>query len=124
MLEYSVPGTTAEEHDWMICSELEEFVHIGWATKWIHKRSVFLVSVGPRGLPRALTSESLPKRERLEIGKRNNGKATAVITHQANQSQFICTMKLVSCSTHLQSYAKIDNETKLEKLRTVAKNKS
>jgi len=31
---------------------------------------------------------------------------------------------LVSCSTHLQSCAKVDNETKLDKLRTVAQNKS
>jgi len=54
----------------------------------------------------------------------NNSKATAVTTHQVNQSQFICTRKLVSCSTHLQFYAKVDNETKLEKIRTVAKNKS
>jgi len=54
----------------------------------------------------------------------NNSKATAVTTHQANQSQFICTGNLISCSTHLQSYAKVDNETELEKLRTVAKNKS
>jgi len=53
----------------------------------------------------------------------NESKATAVTTHQANQSQFICTRKLVSFSTHLQSYVKVDNETKLEKLRTVAKNK-
>jgi len=42
----------------------------------------------------------------------NNSKATAVTTHQANQFQFICTRKLVSCSTHLQSYVKVDNETK------------
>jgi len=24
-----VPGTIVDEHDWMICSKLEEFVHIG-----------------------------------------------------------------------------------------------
>ena len=55
----------------------------------------------------------------------NNSKATAVTTHQANQSQsFICTRKLVSCSTHLQSYAKVDNEIKLEKLRTVLRTKA
>jgi len=53
-----------------------------------------------------------------------NSKVTVVTTHQANQSQFICTRKLASCSTHLQSYANVDNATKLEKLRTVAKNKS
>jgi len=49
-----VPGTIADEHDWMICGELEEFVHIGWATKWIHRLSGFTVSVGQQGLPRAL----------------------------------------------------------------------
>jgi len=38
----------------MICSKLEEFVHIGWATKRIHKLSVFLVSVARQGSPRAL----------------------------------------------------------------------
>jgi len=38
----------------MIYSNVEEFVLIGWATKWIHKLSVFLVSVGQQGLPRAL----------------------------------------------------------------------
>jgi len=27
-----VPGTTVDEHDWMIGSKLEEFVHIGSAT--------------------------------------------------------------------------------------------
>jgi len=37
----------------MICSKLE-FVHVGWATKWIHKLSVFLVFVGEQGLTRAL----------------------------------------------------------------------
>jgi len=49
-----VPGTIVDEHDWMICSKLEEFVHIGWATKWICKLAVCLVSVGQQGLPRAL----------------------------------------------------------------------
>jgi len=49
-----VPGITVDEHNWMIFSKLEEFVHIGWATKWIYKHSVFLVSVGQQGLPRAL----------------------------------------------------------------------
>jgi len=50
-------------------------------------------------------------------------KVIAVTTHQANQSQFTFTRKLVSCYTHLQSFAKIDNnETILEKSRTVAKN--
>jgi len=38
----------------MICSKLEEFVRVGWGTKWIHKLSVFPVSVGQQGLPRAL----------------------------------------------------------------------
>ena len=56
-----MPGTIIDEHDWMICSKLEEFVHIGWATKWIHKLSVFLVSVGQQGLPRALEYGKLAK---------------------------------------------------------------
>ena len=43
-------------------------------------------------------------------------------THQANQSQFVFTRKLVLCLTHLQSFAKIDNETILEKPGTVPKN--
>jgi len=38
----------------MICGELEELVHIGRAKKWLHKLSVFLVSVGQQGSPRAL----------------------------------------------------------------------
>jgi len=38
----------------MICGELEEFGHIGPATKWIHKISLFRVSVRPQGSPRAL----------------------------------------------------------------------
>jgi len=49
-----MPGTILDEHDWIICSKLEEFMHIGWATMWIHKLSVFLVSVGEQGLPREL----------------------------------------------------------------------
>jgi len=48
-----VPGTIVDEHDWIICSKLEEFVRIGWAAKWIQKLSVFIVSVGQQGLPRA-----------------------------------------------------------------------
>jgi len=56
-----VPGTIVDEHDWMICSKLEEFVHIGWATKRMHKLSVFLVSVGQQGLPRALDKGKLAK---------------------------------------------------------------
>jgi len=43
-----------DEYDWIICSKLEAPVHTGWGTKWIHKLSVFLVSVGLQGLPRAL----------------------------------------------------------------------
>jgi len=45
-----------------------------------------------------------------------------VTTYQENQSQFICTRKLDSCQTHLQSYAKVDSETILEKPPTVANN--
>jgi len=48
-----VPGTIVDEHDWMICGELE-FVRVGRTTKWIHKSSLFLVSVRPQGSPRAL----------------------------------------------------------------------
>jgi len=40
-----VPGTSVDKHDWMICGEFKELVRVGWATKWIHKFSVFLVSV-------------------------------------------------------------------------------
>jgi len=50
--KHTTAGTIFDEHDWMICSELEEFLHIGWANKWIHKRSVFLVPVGKQGLSR------------------------------------------------------------------------
>jgi len=57
-----VPGATVDEHDWMICTKLEEFVHIGWATKWIHKLPVFLVSVGSRARQEHWTRESWPKR--------------------------------------------------------------
>jgi len=42
----------------------------------------------------------------LHLSFSNNSKATALNTHQANQSQFICTRKRVSCSTHLQSLFK------------------
>jgi len=49
-----VPATIVDDHDWMICSKVEGFVHIAWATKWIHKLSIFLMSVGQQGLPRAL----------------------------------------------------------------------
>jgi len=28
-----VPGTIVDEHDWMICSKLEEFVYIGCGNK-------------------------------------------------------------------------------------------
>jgi len=54
MLESSAPVTIVDEHDWMICGELEEFVYIVRATKWIHKISLFLVSVGQQGSPRTL----------------------------------------------------------------------
>jgi len=40
-----MPGTIVDEHDWMISGGFEECVHIGWAKKWIHKISVFVVSV-------------------------------------------------------------------------------
>jgi len=63
-----VPGTIVDEHDWMIRSKLEEFVHISWATKWIHKLSMFLVSVGQQGLPRALDQEKLAKEGKTSDG--------------------------------------------------------
>jgi len=56
-----VPGTIVYEHDWKVCGELVEFVHIGWAIKWTHKISVFLVSVGQQGSPRAFDSAKLVK---------------------------------------------------------------
>jgi len=54
MSECSVPGTTADVHDWMICGELEKSVHISWATKWIQNISLFRMFVGQQGSPRAL----------------------------------------------------------------------
>jgi len=60
-----VPGNILDGHDWMICSKLQEFVHIGLATKWIHKLSVFLVSVGQQGLPRALDLGKLAKERKI-----------------------------------------------------------
>jgi len=48
-----VPGTIVDEHDWMICGELEEFVHIGSATKWYNKFPCFLC-LWAQGSPRAL----------------------------------------------------------------------
>jgi len=49
-----VPGTIVGEPDWMICGEFEEFVRIGWATKWIHNISLFLVPVRRQDSPKAL----------------------------------------------------------------------
>jgi len=64
-----VPGTILDEHDWIICSKLEEFVHIGWTTMWILKR--FLCLWNSRAGQENWTRESWPNRERLEIGKIN-----------------------------------------------------
>jgi len=58
-VEQSVPGTIVYKHDWMICGELE-FVRIGLATRWMHKMSLFLVSMGQQGLPSALVRGSYP----------------------------------------------------------------
>ena len=49
-----MPGTIVGEPDWMICAELEEYVHIVRATKWIHNISLFLVSVRRQDSPKAL----------------------------------------------------------------------
>ena len=46
--------TIVDEHDWMICGELEQFVHVGRATKWIHKISLFPVSVRQQDTSREL----------------------------------------------------------------------
>jgi len=66
-----VSGTIVDEHDWMICSKLEKSVHIGWATKWIHKFMCFLCLWDNRACQEHWTRESWPQRERLEIGKKN-----------------------------------------------------
>ena len=57
-----MPGTIVDEHDWMICSKLEEFVYIAWATKWIHKLTVFLLSVGA-GLAKSIGLGKVGQRE-------------------------------------------------------------
>ena len=54
LVTLSLPGTIVHEHVLMICGELEEFVHISWATKWIYKIPVLLVSVRQQRTPRAL----------------------------------------------------------------------
>jgi len=65
-----VPGTIVDEHDWMICGELEEFVYIGWATKCIHKISLFLVSVRQAGLAKSIGLRKVGQREKdLRLGK-------------------------------------------------------
>jgi len=57
-----VPGTIVDEHDWMICDELEEFVHNGWAAKWIHKHfPCFLCLWDSRARQQHWTWESWPK---------------------------------------------------------------
>jgi len=53
----------------MICGE-SEFVHIGWVTKWIHKISLFLVSVRQQDSPRAFGLRKVGQREKnLRLGK-------------------------------------------------------
>jgi len=54
MLELSVPVTIVDEHEWMICGELEEFVRIGWATKWIHKISFVSCFCATKGLAKSI----------------------------------------------------------------------
>jgi len=49
----------------MICGELEEFVHTGWATKWIYKVPVLLLSVRQQGTPRPLDQGMLAKEKRI-----------------------------------------------------------
>jgi len=58
-----VPGTIVE-HDWMICSKLEEFVHIGWATKWIHKNFLVSCVCGTAGLAKSIGLGNVGKREK------------------------------------------------------------
>jgi len=66
-----VPGIIVDEHVWMICGELEEFVHVGRATKWIHKIPCILCLWDRRACQEHWTKESWPKREGFEIGERN-----------------------------------------------------
>ena len=54
LVTLSLHGNIVHEHGLMICGELEEVVHIGWATKWIYKIPLLLVSVRQQGTPRAL----------------------------------------------------------------------
>jgi len=63
MSEYSVPGTIIDEDDWMICSKLEEFVHIGWATKWHTNVPCFLCLWGSRACQEQWARESWPKKD-------------------------------------------------------------
>jgi len=57
-----VPGTIVDEHDWMICSELEEFVHIGWAASGYTNFPCFLCLWDSRAHQEHWTKESWPKR--------------------------------------------------------------
>jgi len=56
----------------MICGELEEFVHIGRATKWIHKTTNFPVFCvcGTAGLVKGIGLRNVGQREKhLRLGK-------------------------------------------------------
>jgi len=53
------------EHDWMICGELEEFVHICLVTNRMNKISVFFVFVGQQGSLRTLDYGKLAKERRI-----------------------------------------------------------
>ena len=61
-----MPGTIVDEHDWMICSKLEEFVHIGWATKWIVDTQAFRVFCvcGTAGLAKSIGLGKVGQREK------------------------------------------------------------
>jgi len=65
-----VPGTVVDEHDWMICGELEEFVHIGREKKV--DAQTFRVSCvcETAGLTKSIGLPKLGQREKdLRLGK-------------------------------------------------------
>jgi len=52
--------------------KLEKFVHIGWATKWIHKLSVFCCVCGTAGLAKTIGLGKDGQREKdLRLVKEN-----------------------------------------------------
>ena len=63
---YTITAWNHSSWTWlMICGELEEFVHTGWATKWIYKVPVLLLSVRQQGTPRPLDQGMLAKEKRI-----------------------------------------------------------